>query len=290
MNIRSVALIPNITKPGAIRCAIRAAAILRESGISPVIDESKRSTFEALGQSLPALTQDELYEKTDMVILFGGDGTVLGAAKKASESGVAILGVNFGHVGYITELEESEIELLQRIGTGDYYIDERMMLDVSIGKNGRQLFFARAFNEAAVTRGIVSRLADFTVSCNGSLVNHYRADGLIVATPTGSTAYSMAAGGPVIDPSLEVISITPVCSHSLDSARALIFGPQSVIKITVPSAKYAESVVTVDGRTFFRINDGELAVTLTRSDKKIKLVRFKNSSFGNTLYQKFGAG
>lgn len=290
MNIRSVALIPNITKPGALRCAIRAAAILRESGISPVIDESKRSTFEALGQSLPALTQDELYEKTDMVILFGGDGTVLGAAKKASESGVAILGVNFGHVGYITELEESEIELLQRIGTGDYYIDERMMLDVSIGKNGRQLFFARAFNEAAVTRGIVSRLADFTVSCNGSLVNHYRADGLIVATPTGSTAYSMAAGGPVIDPSLEVISITPVCSHSLDSARALIFGPQSVIKITVPSAKYAESVVTVDGRTFFRINDGELAVTLTRSDKKIKLVRFKNSSFGNTLYQKFGAG
>lgn len=290
MNIRSVALIPNITKPGAIRCAIRAAAILRESGISPVIDESKRSTFEALGQSLPALTQDELYEKTDMVILFGGDGTVLGAAKKASESGVAILGVNFGHVGYITELEESEIELLHRIGTGDYYIDERMMLDVSIGKNGRQLFFARAFNEAAVTRGIVSRLADFTVSCNGSLVNHYRADGLIVATPTGSTAYSMAAGGPVIDPSLEVISITPVCSHSLDSARALIFGPQSVIKITVPSAKYAESVVTVDGRTFFRINDGELAVTLTRSDKKIKLVRFKNSSFGNTLYQKFGAG
>ncbi len=290
MNVQRVALIPNITKPGALRCAIRAASVLREVGIEPLIDEGKQPTFAALGESISCMPLDELYKVSDIVIVFGGDGTVLGAAKKAAETGVPILGVNFGHVGYITELEESEVDMLRRLSTGDYYIDERMMLDISVGKNGRRLFFARAFNEAAVTRGIVSRLADFTVSCNGSLVNRYRADGLIVATPTGSTAYSMAAGGPVIDPSLEVISVTPVCSHSLDSARTLVFGPQSVIKITVPSAKYAESMVTVDGRTFFRINDGDLAITLTRSESKIKLIRFKNSSFGNTLYQKFGTG
>ncbi len=286
MKIQKVALIPNITKPGALRCAIRAAGILREVGIEPYIDESKLATFQALGETINCLPTDELYRQCDLVTVFGGDGTVLGAAKKAAETGVAILGVNFGHVGYITELEEGEIEMLRRLSTGDYVIDERMMLDVSVGKNGRRLFFAHAFNEAAITRGIVSRLADFTVSCNGSLVNRYRADGLIVATPTGSTAYSMAAGGPVIDPSLEVISVTPVCSHSLDSARTLVFGPQSVIKITVPSAKYAESMVTVDGRTFFRINDGDLAITLTRSESKIKLIRFKNSVFGNTLFQK----
>lgn len=290
MNVQRVALIPNITKPGALRCAIRAANILKEVGIEPLIDEAKQPTFAALGENLRSLPQDELYKESDIVIVFGGDGTVLGAAKKAAETGAKILGVNFGHVGYITELEESEIDMLRRLSTGDYYIDERMMLDVSVGKNGRKLFFARAFNEAAITRGIVSRLADFTVSCDGSLVNRYRADGLIVCTPTGSTAYSMAAGGPVIDPSLEVISVTPVCSHSLDSARTLVFGPKSVIKVTVPSAKYAESMVTVDGRTFFRINDGDLAITITRSESKIKLIRFKNSSFGNTLYQKFGSG
>lgn len=290
MNVKKVALIPNITKPGALRCAIRAAGILREVGIEPLIDEAKQPTFAALGESIKSLQQDDLYKESDIVIVFGGDGTVLGAAKKAAETGAKILGVNFGHVGYITELEESEIEMLRRLSTGDYTIDERMMLDVSVGKNGRKLFFARAFNEAAITRGIVSRLADFTVSCDGSLVNRYRADGLIVCTPTGSTAYSMAAGGPVIDPSLEVLSVTPVCSHSLDSARTLVFGPKSVIKITVPSAKYAESMVTVDGRTFFRINDGDLAITISRSESKINLIRFKNNSFGNTLYQKFGAG
>lgn len=290
MIVQKAALIPNITKPGAIRCAMRAAEILRSGGIEPFVEEGRLAAIKALGGEIKTLPQEELYSGTDMAIVFGGDGTVLGAAKRAAETGTPILGVNFGNVGYITELEESEIDELQRICSGDFHIDERMMLDVSVGKNGRRLFFARAFNEAAVTRGIVTRLADFTVSCSGSLVGRYRADGLIVATPTGSTAYSMAAGGPVIDPSLEVISVTPVCSHSLEAARTLVFGPGSVIKITVPSAKYAESVVTVDGRTFFRINDPELSVTITRSESKIKLVRLKNSSFGTTLYKKFGVG
>lgn len=290
MTIRKVALIPNITKTGALRCAISAADILKENGVEVYTDESRGSNFAALGCDITVLPTSVLYSTCDAAVVFGGDGTVLGTAKRAAETGMLILGVNFGHVGYITELEAGEISMLRRLASGDFKIEERMMLDVSVGKNGRQLFFARAFNEAAITRGIVSRLADFTISCDGSLVSHYRADGIIVATPTGSTAYSMAAGGPVIDPTLDVLSVTPVCSHSLDAARTLVFGPNSVIKVTIPSAKHAESVVTVDGRSFFRINDDELAVTIARSDKKVRLIRFKNNSFGNILYQKFGKG
>lgn len=290
MNIRKVALIPNITKTGALRCAVTAAEILERGGIEIYTDESRGQNFIALGVKIKVLPTDALYSTCDAVVVFGGDGTVLGAAKRAAETGALVLGVNFGHVGYITELEAGEISMLERLSTGDFKIEERMMLDVSVGKNGRQLFFARSFNEAAITRGIISRLADFTISCDGSLVSCYRADGIIVATPTGSTAYSMAAGGPVIDPTLEVLSVTPVCSHSLDAARTLVFGPNSVIKVTIPSAKHAEAVVTVDGRSFFRINDSELAVTMTRSEKKVRLIRFKNSSFGNVLYQKFGKG
>lgn len=290
MTIRKAALIPNITKPGALRCALTAAEILERNGIEVYTDEGRISSFSAFGGKIKALSIDELYKQCELIVVFGGDGTVLGAAKRAAETGALVLGVNFGHVGYITELEAGEIETLERICTGDYKIEERMMLDVSVGKNGRQLFFAHAFNEAAITRGIVSRLADFSISCDGSPVSCYRADGIIVATPTGSTAYSMAAGGPVIDPTLEVLSVTPVCSHSLDAARTLVFGPYSVIKVNIPSAKHAEAVVTVDGRSFFRINDGELAVTITRSEKKVRLVRLKNSSFGNILYQKFGKG
>lgn len=290
MTIQRVALIPNITKTGALRCAISAADILKNNGVEVFTDEGRASGFTALSSDITALPPSTLYSTCDAAIVFGGDGTVIGAAKRAAETGMLILGVNFGHVGYITELEAGEINMLERLSSGDFKIEERMMLDVSVGKNGRQLFFARAFNEAAITRGIVSRLADFTISCDGSLVSRYRADGIIVATPTGSTAYSMAAGGPVIDPTLDVLSVTPVCSHSLDAARTLVFGPNSVIKVTIPSAKHAEAVVTVDGRSFFRINDDELAVTMTRSDKKVRLIRFKNNSFGNVLYQKFGKG
>lgn len=290
MKIQKAALLPNMTKPGALRCAVRAAAILRAAGVEPFADEAEARSFAALDEKVEGRSRDALFGDCDVAVVFGGDGSVLSAAKKASETGIPILGVNFGQIGYITELEEGDIELLGRLGTGDYRTEERMMLDVSVDKDGRRLFFARAFNEAVVSRGSVSVLGEFVLRCNGSLVSRYRADGVIVATPTGSTAYSMSAGGPVVDPELDAICVTPVCSHSLASARTLVFGPESVIEVTVPSAGHTDSAVTVDGRTSFRIDDGDLAITLTRSEKKIKLVRFKDSSFGSRLYQKFGAG
>lgn len=285
-----MALVPNVTKQGALRCAIRSAQILRSVGIEPVGDVARQTTYAALGEKMQCMPIDALYNECDAVIVFGGDGTVLGAARRAADADIPVLGINFGHVGYIAELEEAEIQMLTRLSTGEFFIEERMLLDVSIGKNGNRLFYAKALNEAAITRGIISRLADFTLCCDGTLVGRYRADGMIVATPTGSTAYSMAAGGPVIDPKLEAISVTPICSYSPPAARTLVFGPQSVIKIIVPSARHAEAIATVDGRAYFKINDGELAVTLSRSDKKIKLIKLKKCSFGNTLYQKFGVG
>ncbi len=288
--IRKVALIPNTSKSGALRCALRVSQILEGKGISSVAETSRAEMFAALGGNVAAVEADALFAGCDAAIVFGGDGTVLSAAKRAAEANVPIIGVNFGHVGYITELEESEIDMLGRLATGDYRMEKRMMLDVSISKSGKQLFFSRAFNEAAITRGIVSRLADFSVSCDGDLVSHYRADGLIISTPTGSTAYSMAAGGPVIDPSVEVIAATPICSHSLELARSLVFGPNSVIKVSIPSARRAEAVVTVDGRSYFRINDNELSVTVSKSQKYVSLIRLKNTPFATTLFKKFGVG
>lgn len=288
--IRRVALVPNTSKSGALRCAQKVALLLKEKGVESFAEPSKAEMFAALGGGVSPIDGDELFKSCDCAVVFGGDGTVLSVAKRAAEADVPIIGVNFGHVGYITELEESEVHMLSMLATGDYRLEKRMMLDVSISKNGKQLFFSHAFNEATVTRGIVSRLADFSVSCDGDLVSHYRADGLIIATPTGSTAYSMAAGGPVIDPSVEVIATTPVCSHSPQSGRSLIFGPNSVIKVNIPSARRAEAVVTVDGRAYFRINDSDLSVTVTKSDKYVSLIKLKNTPFATTLLQKFGAG
>lgn len=288
--IRKVALVPNTGKSGALRCALRVAQILKNHGIDSYAEPNRAEMFAALGGGVAALEADMLFKACDAAIVFGGDGTVLSVAKRAAEADIPIIGVNFGHVGYITELEESEIDMLSRLATGDYRTEKRMMLDVSISKAGKQLFFSHAFNEAAITRGIVTRLADFSVSCDGDLVSNYRADGLIISTPTGSTAYSMAAGGPVIDPSVEVIAATPVCSHSLELARSLVFGPNSVIKVSIPSARRAEAVVTVDGRAYFRINDNELSVTITKSQKYVSLIRLKNLPFATTLFKKFGTG
>lgn len=288
--IRKVALVPNTGKSGALRCASRVAQILKNHGIESCAEPSRADMFAAIGCGVTPIEQEELFKACDAAVVFGGDGTVLSVAKRAAEADIPIVGVNFGHVGYITELEEGEVDMISRLATGDYRLEKRMMLDVSISKAGKQLFFSHAFNEAAITRGIVTRLADFSVSCDGDLVSNYRADGLIIATPTGSTAYSMAAGGPVIDPSVEVISTTPICSHSLDSARSLIFGPNSVIKVSIPSARRAEAVVTVDGRAYFRINDSELSVTISKSQKYVSLIRLKNVPFATTLLKKFGAG
>lgn len=288
--IRKVALVPNTSKSGALRCAMRVADILADRGIACFAETGKAEQIKTLGGRVTAIELASLYKECDVAVVFGGDGTVLGVAKHAVEAEIPIIGVNFGHVGYITELEEGEAELLTRLASGDYRVEKRMMLDVSVGKNGKQFFFARAFNEAVIARGTVPRLTDFSVSCDGNLVNHYRADGMIIATPTGSTAYSMAAGGAVIDPAVEVIAATPVCSHSLDSARSLIFGPNSVIKVNIPSARRSEAVVTVDGRSYFRINDSELTVTVKRSDKCVKLIKLKDTPFAGTLFSKIGAG
>lgn len=288
--VRNAALVPNITKSGALRCAASVSQTLGALGTASYAETRKAEMINALGGTVVPTAGEELYARCDAAIVFGGDGTVLGAAKHAAEHDVPVLGINFGHIGYITELEEGEAKLTERLANGDYRIEERMMLDVSVTKNGKSFFFARAFNEAAISRGMISRLADFSVSCDGNPVNHYRADGLIISTPTGSTAYSMAAGGPVIDPSVEVIASTPVCSHSLEAARTLIFGPSSVIRVNITSAERNEAVITVDGRSYFRIDDGEYVVTVKKSDKKVKLIRLKNIPFATMLYKKFGAG
>lgn len=285
---KTIALYPNRSKAGALRCALKAAELLDAAGAELIFDKDIIKYLPEC-EKYTLCPQEELYRRADAVVVFGGDGTVLGAGLRAAETGVPVIGVNFGHVGYIAELEEDEIPCLARLLTGEFDIEERMLLDVEVVKRGRRLFFARSFNEVTVTRGVITRLVDFDMSCNGTAVCHYRADGLIVATPTGSTAYSMAAGGPVIDPSLELIAVTPVCSHSLDSSRSIVFSADSVISVKVPSAKRSEAVITVDGRSCFRVNDCDTELFVRRSEKKVKLIRFKDDLFCNTLYKKFGA-
>ena len=228
---------------------------------------------------------EEVYDSSDLVIGIGGDGVMLEAARRATPASIPILGINMGRVGYMTELEMTELDLLEKIFEGDYYLDERAMLRVEIrSNNGSSKFTAYALNEAVVANGSTARIIDLQLSDNGRLVSEYRADGLVIATPTGSTAYSLSAGGPIIDPKLSCFCVTPICPHSL-IARPLIFPDSAVLEVKNICVREKVLHLTVDGRATFDLYFGDTAI-ITRSALQAKLLRIKNDDFYSKIRMK----
>ena len=228
---------------------------------------------------------EEVYDSSDLVIGIGGDGVMLEAARRATPASIPILGINMGRVGYMTELEMTELDLLEKIFEGEYYLDERAMLRVEIrSNNGSSKFTAYALNEAVVANGSTARIIDLQLSDNGRLVSEYRADGLVIATPTGSTAYSLSAGGPIIDPKLSCFCVTPICPHSL-IARPLIFPDSAVLEVKNICVREKVLHLTVDGRATFDLFFGDTAI-ITKSALKAKLLRIKNDDFYSKIRMK----
>jgi len=226
----------------------------------------------------------DLYSVCDLLIILGGDGTILKAAAKAAAGNIPIIGMNLGRIGYMSELETDEISLLDKLFSGDYKIQSRMMIDVGIIKTGGEIFHAgAALNDAVVTHGAVAKLIEIDLACDGAPVTKYRADGVIAATPTGSTAYSMSAGGPVIDPGVECFCVTPICPHSLVN-RPLIFSHGSVLEITNKNKK-AEVYLTIDGKINIKLAAGDV-VRLKKSEYAAKLITIKQHGFFDVVRAK----
>nr|MBQ4317964.1 NAD(+)/NADH kinase [Clostridia bacterium] len=219
--------------------------------------------------------------ETDLAIVLGGDGSIMRAARKAALMNVPILSINLGRVGYLAELEPNEIGLIKEYFEGNYKIENRMLLEAELMHNGKR---ALAINDAVISNGAISRIAEFELRCNGSLVANYHADGAIIATPTGSTAYSMSAGGPVIDPRLECICVTPICSHSL-RAKPLVFSPDAQLEITSKGKNDTRLYLTVDGNENYPLSKGD-SVRIARSEISTKLIRIKKDSFFSVLNEK----
>ncbi len=242
--------------------------------------------------SFTFLPMDELYANADLLIVLGGDGTILEAARRAAPRETPILGINLGRVGYMAELEMGELEMLGRLfdrttPTGEvipaaYEIETRSMLHVELlnhaGEVRQQMY---GLNDAVITNGSVARIVDIELSEGGNPVTTYRADGLIVATPTGSTAYSMSAGGPVADPRVKCFCVTPICPHSL-GARPLIFPDSTTLEIRNTCQREKMLYLTVDGRTNCELYRNEV-VRITRSPLKTHLIRLKACGFYNRL-------
>ncbi len=274
-----VAVIPNLDKRGSSETVEKMAAFFKESGITAYLPDS----ICCAGYELAP--EDELYKIADVIITIGGDGTIIRFAKRAARDGKAVLGINAGRVGYLANIEQNEYNLLQKLKTGEYTIEERMMLGITVKENGNVIGEYEALNDAVISSGYLSRIIDVTASVDGGDVITYHADGLIAATPTGSTAYSMSAGGPVIDPSMKCVCLTPICSHSL-AAKPILIGGDKEIKLKAFSKKRTDIYLSVDGRKMVNVKPFT-EIYISQSKNAVKLVRINDRSFYKTLSLKF---
>ena len=231
------------------------------------------------------LPYEQIYSEAELIIVLGGDGFMLEAARRAAPVGISILGINMGRVGYMTELEIDEIELIDRVFDGNFRIDERAMLKVDIvSSKGQVKASAYALNDAVIANGAAARIVDLELSDKGNLVNTYRADGLVIATPTGSTAYSLSAGGPIIDPKLSCFCVTPICPHSM-CARPLVFPDTATLEVKNICVREKLLHLTVDGRATFDLFLGD-TVVVTKSKMTAKLLRVKGEDFYSKIRER----
>ena len=284
-----VVLSPNPYRDRGLKTALRAREVLARCGIETALclpfslDQGARMDLPK-GQDYRNM-QEEL-KTADFLLCFGGDGTILHAAKDALTRDIPVLGVNMGSVGFMAELEHGELDQLARLVEGKYTIEHRMMLDVAVRRGREVLYRDLALNDAVVTKGAVARVIDLSVRGDGVHVYEFSGDGVILATPTGSTAYSMSAGGPIVEPTAENILVTPICAHSLH-AKPLVMGRDRVVSVRIGRQSRKTAYLSADGGRAFRLSGGDV-VEVRRSRTVTRLVRLMDHSFYEIINQKLG--
>lgn len=233
----------------------------------------------------PVSSVDGIDKSFDYIVSVGGDGTLMQIAHKAAELDIPLIGVNLGRVGYLADVDKNDIGVLKCIVTGDYTIETRMMLDCRVIRDGKIVSHtASVLNDAVLCRGATAKLSNIDVECDNNPIGTYYADGIIISTPTGSTAYSLAAGGPIIAPSVECICLCPICSHSLNS-RPLIFSRDSVITLVNRSTRNDALYLSCDGSEAFTSSLGD-RVEIRCANHRAKFIKINEKSFLETLRQK----
>lgn len=274
MNLRNILLYPNQSRPIRREDFETVAGTLARQGYRLYTSDSAFA-----GESVTLLPTEEAFAFCDAAIVLGGDGTMLAAARYARKTGIPLLGINFGTLGYMSELEISECELLRELDRAR--IETRMMLDVTAEVDGVPAETHTALNEAAICRAKPGSLITLSLYCDGSKVSSYRADGMIISTPTGSSGYNLSVGGPIIDPKMNAFCVSPLAPHTLSAVRPLIFSPESVISVRVEG----ETSVAYDSRLFPLLPNGGV-VTVRQSKSVLKLLKLKNAGFYETLTKK----
>lgn len=273
-----VGLLPNLDKRGVVDVLENLKPILKENGMKAYLPDY----ISFIGYK--SIDEEQLLKNSDVLITVGGDGTIMRYAKLAAIHNKPILGINAGRLGFLANLDANQINLISKIKNGDYELEKRMILSVKVRENGETVGEFTAVNDAVISSGFVSRLIDISAYIDYEPIS-YRADGLIISTPTGSTAYSMSAGGPIIDPAINNIIITPICSHSL-SAKPIILSGDTTVKFKAYSMKKSDIYLLIDGRRSFNIKP-YTELYITKSPKDISLIKLTKRSFYKTISEKF---
>ena len=282
-----IILCPNPFRDKGLKAAKNSVRLLNAAGAKTAVCFPFPVDRASLGELDPELKIKDLKTElpdADFLVCFGGDGTILHAAKDASNFGVPIVGVNMGSVGFMAELEQSELEQLTRLISGEYSLENRMLLDVRVIRDGRTLFRSTSLNDAVITKGAVARVIDLKVYGDKILICNIFGDGVIVATPTGSTAYSLSAGGPIVEPTAENIILTPISAHTIQ-AKAMVLDKNRLIDVTVPKQSRKTAYLSVDGGKAFKLFAGD-TVQVTRSRRCLCLVRLSDKSFYEKINRK----
>lgn len=250
MEIQSIGICLKEDQPQAESTVVALATWLRDRGMTVRADPECAGYLDA-----PAESRQSLAETVDLLIVLGGDGTLLSVARTTGTRPVPILGVNLGRLGFLTEVNVDELfPALEKVLSGDTRIEQRMRLDVRVLRGGSELGAFQALNDAVITKTALSRMIDLDAWADGAHVTTYHADGLILATPTGSTAYSLSAGGPLLLPGLDAIVLTPICPHSL-TQRPLVLPRSCEVEIVVQSGNSQDVALTVDGQEGLPLSD-----------------------------------
>ncbi|MDE6035950.1 MAG: NAD(+)/NADH kinase [Ruminococcus sp.] len=276
-----VALYPNFQKKNALKCARETCDVLNRYGIEVCVSEKYREEF-----SDKSFVRFEDIKKSvrtaDFVIAIGGDGTILRCSQLLMGTDTKLLGINTGTLGFMAGLEADQLDKLELLKTGDYEISERMTLDLTCTENGRQVTYT-ALNEVSARSGSF-RICDFEVYSDGYLVGRYRADGVLFSTPSGSTAYALSAGGPVIEPDLECIEMTQICPHSLFS-RTTLFSSCRKLTLTSRTRNGEYMVISVDGERHIQLEKDQ-SIEIGRGKNNIRFVNVVGNSFHESLCRK----
>ena len=285
MPLTRIAIVAKVHDPRCQSVADDLINWLEERGCTPLVEEHLARHI-GCGKGV---SREEIRERAELVVVLGGDGTLISVARLMCGRDVPILGVNLGSLGFLTETTVEELyQRLEKCLDGAPHVSDRMMLEVAVHREGAELETHHALNDVVINKGALARIVDLETRVNHHFLTTFKADGLIVSTPTGSTGYSMSAGGPIIHPQLSCIVITPICPHTLTN-RPIVVPDESVVSITVKSSFDEKVYLTIDGQVGLELHEGD-SVKVRRAEKSIALVTARNRDYFQLLRTKLKWG